>query len=263
MTNPNNVYHLGLIIAIVGLVISSAEYLAISRVFGAEGPLASRVVRFAFSNSSARRWSWAGGIVVALAFIRIAGCALALVSYVGSIAFSVGLGVAAGSHLALERRRWLGGDGSDQMNTILLCTCFLAAGPWSTRPIQYLGMVFIIAEVMLSYETSGISKLVSPAWRSGAAIPAILATATYGAPRISGILRSHAVVATGACWAVILCEMAFPLALLLPPHGLVIALAFGFLFHLSIAFLMGLNTFLWAFCATYPFVFGVVTTIRA
>ncbi|HEY6033401.1 MAG TPA: hypothetical protein VIV58_04055, partial [Kofleriaceae bacterium] len=52
--------------------------------------------------------------------------------------------------------------------------------------------------------------------------------------------------------AMVITEAAFPLALL-GPWWLVLAFfAWGVVFHVANAVLMGLNSFLWAFVATYP-----------
>jgi hypothetical protein len=50
---------------------------------------------------------------------------------------------------------------------------------------------------------------------------------------------------------VILFEVSFPLVLVAPPAIAVAALGVGLTFHLSCAVLMGLNSFVWPFPATY------------
>jgi hypothetical protein len=51
---------------------------------------------------------------------------------------------------------------------------------------------------------------------------------------------------------VIVPEVLFPFALLLPPEGLAAVLGLFLLFHLTIAAAMGLNTYPLAFVAAYP-----------
>jgi hypothetical protein len=55
-----------------------------------------------------------------------------------------------------------------------------------------------------------------------------------------------------AAWSVIIVECAFPLVVIAPFPLMVVLLSLGMLFHLLCAVIMGLNSFLWAFVATYP-----------
>jgi hypothetical protein len=52
--------------------------------------------------------------------------------------------------------------------------------------------------------------------------------------------------------ALVLWESGFVIALIAPRPVLWMMLAAGLVFHLSCAWVMGLNTFLWAFAAGYP-----------
>jgi hypothetical protein len=60
----------------------------------------------------------------------------------------------------------------------------------------------------------------------------------------------------GACaalaWLVISFECTFPIALAFGKTGSAVYAAIGIAFHISNAVIMGHNTFIWAFVATYP-----------
>jgi hypothetical protein len=77
------------------------------------------------------------------------------------------------------------------------------------------------------------------------------------------MLQSHP-AATGAFeFVFVLWESVFPIALLVPPKILLLILAMGLIFHISCAWVMGLNTFIWAFLATYPAVIFANQELRS
>jgi len=117
--------------------------------------------------------------------------------------------------------------------------------------------VFIAAQAALSYLTAGVAKARSAVWRSGRAIPLIVDTDTYGWPWVAGMLAGRPALARSACWTVIVFECLFAGALVAPEPVRLAALAVGLAFHLGCALVMGLNTFVWAFAATYPCVLAV------
>jgi hypothetical protein len=66
-----------------------------------------------------------------------------------------------------------------------------------------------------------------------------------------------------AAWCVILWETTFPIAILAPNRVRWVLLGLGACFHIGVAVGMGLNTFLWAFVATYPAVEYCAITLQA
>jgi hypothetical protein len=117
--------------------------------------------------------------------------------------------------------------------------------------LGWAALSFIAAQAVLAYATSGIAKLISPVWRDGTGLAGILSTVDHGTPRVSLWLARHPTFSELASWSTIAFECAFVLVLVLPsPVGAAI-LVIGLLFHAGCAVLMGLNSFLWAFPATY------------
>jgi hypothetical protein len=94
-------------------------------------------------------------------------------------------------------------------------------------------------------------------WRNGSALPAILATSGHGNAWAARTLQQFPRISIGLTWSVILLEVLFPLLLLGPRPLAVIAVAGGLAFHIGCAVLMGLNSFVWAFPATYPCLLSV------
>jgi hypothetical protein len=65
------------------------------------------------------------------------------------------------------------------------------------------------------------------------------------------------------CWSTIAFEVAFLSAPLLSPMPLTALLIVAIIFHASIAIVMGLNGFFWAFVSTYPSIFFLNEAIGA
>jgi hypothetical protein len=117
--------------------------------------------------------------------------------------------------------------------------------------IKDLALAFIAAQLLLSYITSGIAKLLSPIWRSGAAVSLIVRTQSYGhrdAYRWIERLHLSGPVSRGT----ILLEIIGPLLVLGGPRTTMIFIGFGVMFHLGNAIIMGLNSFVWSFTACFP-----------
>lgn len=174
--------------------------------------------------------------------------ALGIYPVAGRLALLLSLGAA----LAVRWRRNLGGDGAEQMGAVILAAACLAALPLPSQERIRWVVIFLTAQLCLSYTTAGIAKLISPLWRGGQALPAILSTSGHGHPAAAAFFRRYPAVSLAASWGVILFESLFPLAFLGPFWLIAAALILGLCFHLACAALMGLNSFVWSFPAVYP-----------
>jgi hypothetical protein len=186
-------------------------------------------------------------LILALVSVPIANPA-----FITSPAFSLIIWVLVIENLIFTWRRVMGDDGSDQMSALILMTVAICVGPQSSPLLLKIGLWYLAAQCCLAYEAAGVAKLVSPLWRGGEAIPAILSTQSYGSPRIAGILKSRRPLSLMLTWTVVIAECAFPLVLVVPWPWNLIFLAWSIAFHLTTAIIMRLNSFLWAFVATYP-----------
>ncbi len=117
--------------------------------------------------------------------------------------------------------------------------------------------------LLLSYLSAGFAKLISSDWRGGSAIAGVLNTRQYGTWPLAAWLSRHSWSAIFVCWSVILFECLGPLVAFTGQASLVAFLSAGLFFHLVTAVTMGLNTFLWAFLATYPAVVFLVASVWA
>ena len=156
------------------------------------------------------------------------------------------------SSLFLAYQIRYGKDGSNQISFIILAgLAFTFLLPMSS-PFQPVGLYFIAAQALLSYFAAGVSKISNAKWREGSALQSILNTATYGHSKAAAVLNRRPWLGGFVGWSVIAVEIVFPVALVSPP-GLLIALLFaGAMLHLATAVLIGLDTFFWAFTATFP-----------
>jgi len=150
------------------------------------------------------------------------------------------------------RLRKAGKDGSDQMRIITLLAfglCLLLPKEQSMTVALY----FIGAQALLAYTTSGIAKISSKYWRKGDVLGDILATYSYGVPKVSAFLEKHPKLEQLFSHAAIATMLAVPLSFFLPFQIPILVALFMILgFHAMTALLMGLNDFLFTFPLTFP-----------
>lgn len=154
--------------------------------------------------------------------------------------------------LMLHAGPGFGADGADQLATIAVATLVLFHWLNWVPGVAEACASFLVLQLALAYFTAGIAKVISPVWRSGSALSGILATSSWGSPRVAGWLRERPAVARLGAWAVMAFECVFPMVLVLPPTPSLALLLCGLVFHAGVAVLMGLNTFVLAFCGLYP-----------
>ncbi|MBS0262978.1 MAG: hypothetical protein JSS02_13620 [Planctomycetes bacterium] len=169
------------------------------------------------------------------------------------------LACAAILHLIQMKRHHLSFDGADEM--VLVCLTALAVG--SLGNSESAAALFIAAEAALAYFVAGIYKAASPYWKRGLALLLITRTRLFGQQRLSQALQRHPRITAALELIFVSWEVIFPVALIVPPRILFVFLMVGLLFHLSCAWVMGLNTFVWAFAATYPCIYFCNQQLRS
>lgn len=150
-------------------------------------------------------------------------------------------------------------DGADKMALVVILGALLQCLP--DQRIVLAGQAWIAGQLTLSYCTSGAAKLRLADWRKGTAPAQAMASLAWGHRRAAKVL-SHRGLALGFAWLLMLVETAFILALLAPAWLLLAVLAMFLAFHFATAVFMGLNTYPWAFLASYPSVLVFSTTMR-
>jgi hypothetical protein len=267
MSDTVAVYRAVLAIAGIGLLVSAAEYWVRADAFGPTGPFAWRVLSLRRDVPKALG-SLVGRLparatVRVLMAVRVTALLAAVASQPGEAVFTATTGLLVASEALLYwRRTSVGADGADQMTALIFVTTFLCAGIAPTEFTLNAGLWFIAAQGCFSYLAAGIAKLVSPTWRSGAAVGLILNTGAYGTPGVARLLGVRTWLSAAMSWSAMALETVFPIALVAPEPVRWTILAAGALFHVQCAVLMGLNTFLWAFIATYPAIVFVAAHLR-
>jgi hypothetical protein len=200
--------------------------------------------------------------VVLLTVVRIAGALVLLIAAKPlplAFGFALTLGSAPVMALGLDLR-----DGSDKMGLIVTLSGLLGAlGLWrGDSVLGFAGVLLAGGQLTLCYAISGAAKLLRADWRDGSVLRRVMQSASYGHPHAAFATRSG-LLCVAFCWALMLAETLFPLALLAPAPILWGALAFFLIFHVASAYFMGLNTFAWAFPAAFPAVLLLGQSVHA
>jgi len=148
-------------------------------------------------------------------------------------------------------------NGSDQLSNIILWSAGLYMLDPSSTPIAFVTLIFIAFQAELSYLTSGAYKLIHPGWRNGESLKGILSTRVFGSRHMKVVMdkMEHSYVLNS--FLLIFGEILLGLSFIFPPQLCLVSLSIGLFFHLLTAMIMGLNTFVWSFGATYPAIYFV------
>ena len=143
-----------------------------------------------------------------------------------------------------------GTDESSALQLFLLTglTIYFLPVPENTR---VLGIWFIAFQTLLSYLACGVAKLVFPIWQNGTAIEETLGTMLFGNRTVQRFIKNQR-AGRLLSWSVLAFECVLPFAVLVNPIWCIAFLALGFCFHVAIAVVMGLNSFLFPVIGCYP-----------
>jgi hypothetical protein len=149
-------------------------------------------------------------------------------------------------------RSFLTATAAEQLNSILLF--YLAACAWwPDGRFHTVTLCAIAVQTLFCYLSNGVIKMLEPDWRSGANLKTLFQLAGYSRPVVSRwAARVDAAVFRWLSMGVICWELSAMVAPLVPGVWLDAFLAIGICFHLTVAFVIGLNTFFWTFLSTYP-----------
>lgn len=155
-------------------------------------------------------------------------------------------------------------DGADKIALVVAAGLALQAlGGWSGNSrLELAGVLWVGGQLTIAYFASGVSKLRLAPWRNGQALKGALSSYMWG-NRFSATLVGRPRRTLIMAWTIMLVEAIFPLALVAPLPWLCGALGMFFAFHLGIAWVMGLNTYPWAFLAAYPSVLVLSQSLRS
>jgi hypothetical protein len=249
-------------IAAVALILDSLEVLANRDAYSRDGIFsydvlgATRRYLAASPIASAARvlYSYAG-VLVLTSLQLVCGVAL-LAEFVVSTEQRMALVgvaalVAAVSRMLLRARSHLGGEGGDEILLIVLLSIGATAG-LAGSGAAWVAACYPGMQLLLAYEVAGIAKLAGAEWRSGQAIVNINRTMLFGNQRVYRCVRGRPRVASAVSRAVIAMECGMPLLIFAGVPGAWAIVMIGLAFHIAVAFMMGLNSFVWCFGSAYP-----------
>lgn len=141
--------------------------------------------------------------------------------------------------------------GSDHLLMIVLSAVLIGRVGDASPVVVRVAVVWIGVQALLSYTIAGLAKLRDAQWRSGTALPVLLAIPAYGVPTPIQALLQRPGVARAATWGVLVFECGFPLVLL-GPRAAAVGIVVAAVFHVANAWVLGLNRFLLTWAATWP-----------
>ena len=248
----------------VSLLVTYLEKLAARRIYHSDGLMSWKVFSFDRAASGLLfRYQGANQLLFgpkgtnAAHLLGIAGVPLMWLSPVRSYTFTAGMLAIVLSCGLVQLRTAYAGDGAQQMNLVLGVSLLLGFNPW-VKPLSGVVCVFFIAaQSALSYLASGAAKLVSPIWMRGDALIKIMGTNAFGSELGFRLASFSPRFTRVVCVVTVILEVSFPLLLLGPRWVVLGFFLWGFSFHAANAVLMGLNTFVWSYLATYPALYFV------
>lgn len=246
----------------VGIVLAASEELVMRPIYADDGLLSWQVLQVGRPRSLVpqvqrlvdrlfRPRAYMGLLVVKM-LTALVLVAVSLINPRDRSAMGLLAGALLVQLLLMKRRSVYGLDGADQMYAVV----FLGLAVYELMPQGSLasvaGLIYIGAQTVLSYLIAGIAKITGPSWRDGRAIGGIMTTKIYGNSAAAAVFRGRATLGLITCWLVITFEVTFVAAFFVDREIMWVMLAAGVLFHAANAALMGLNSFLMAFVASYP-----------
>ncbi len=152
--------------------------------------------------------------------------------------------------LIFSARSAYGMDGSDQV-IFIIATCLFFIYLHNTVIIRHITFTFITLQLLFSYFISGYAKLTAKVWRNGEALVGIMGNDIYGNENVYMLLSQNIRISQVLSWIVFGWEALFFICIFCNQHVFICFIMVGFLFHLTNAIVMGLNTFFLAFVACY------------
>ena len=190
---------------------------------------------------------WGSRAAPGLMALRGLGAAALLAGWAAPVVLA---GLSLHSVVVLHRFGGPYNGGADRMGLLVLycltLSHWLPEGTAQEVAFGYLGV-----QVVLSYFISGQVKIANPEWRSGQALTEVFRFSAYPVSEDLRGLSDRPRLLWAAGWAVMLFELAFPLALL-DHHVLAASLVLAAGFHVANACLFGLNRFVWVWISSYP-----------
>ena len=258
--------HLVEIILAIQVLVSSFELLNVHYIFEDNGLLSWRIQRL--NHSKVATLSKKLGLnflfqypnIIGLIVVKIVAAFCLPILILTNHSVIIPLVLITVINLLLVIRSPQSNDGSDQMAMIILISVTLAEiinSDFSKETVLF----FIAAQSCLAYGVSGFLKQRKKGWHDGSYVKEILKTSSFGNKSILEFVNKYKVIGIVLGYIVVYGDCILSFSFAFPPSICLSLLSFGVLLHIGIARIMGLNTFLWSFGATYPAIYFVSLTL--
>lgn len=249
--------HACVALAAVGLVLTSLQ-LQFSRVATSDvGLMPWPIIRLRFRRSRFRLVRWMGSlpfpesILYRVLLLHSTTALWLLYTSLANHSLIAPLGCLVFLNITIAVRLPYGANQADSLLRIIVVAALLGESLPSSHG-QEAALMFICGQSLLAYFSSGVWKLRHTGWYDGSYVRELFATRMFGTSYLAEILKRSPGISTSIGIGVVICEVCCPLIVVLPENAMIVALLLGVTFHFIAAIIMGLNTFLWAFLATYP-----------
>jgi hypothetical protein len=242
----------------VGLVLQSIELLVNARELRNDGLLRWPDQRGRLFGAQGKlRWLYTSPACLVVFTVRAFAAVAALFLPFDAAPMPWVLAVLAGTQAYHNHRLKMIHEGSDSMYLLGLAALLAAAVEPAEPRLRAAALGFLAFQAVLAYFAAGLDKVRSVAWRDGSLLTRALRYGVHRFEPLGDALARHPALAIGLSQSVIFLELLFPLSVVLPPSAFWIFASAGVVFHLGVAFCMGLHGFFWSFIATYPAVYFV------
>jgi len=246
--------YLVICICAVGVLISAFEWLSMHKHFAAGGLFSWEIRRMGTHSTSFEKlaqWLFSYPNVLILFFIQITATITIFISSTNHILIGSCCLIIALSSILLNFRATEGISGADKMTRLIMIIGSISFFR-STPLVTSAGLIFISLQLILAYCTAGWVRLFVPTWRNGTDLALVLRQHTYSNKFVWSLTKNNKLLLKFVALFILFFECSFLICPLLSSTLFYIYLGCGILFHLSNAFIMGLNSFVWSFLSTYP-----------
>lgn len=218
-----------------------------------------------------RRWPTVGlgpiGEAVREPLFKVLVAAHAVVAVASSFALANGMNYAVlatvfvvGVRCLIEYRFPFSNTAADQIQLLIWIglSIFAVAGEGVG---QALALGFIGMTGLLAYFTAGVAKLFKRSWREGTAVEQVIKSDVFGMPTLASMVPIG-LLSPLACWSTLTLEIGGPALVAFGPEAAIVFCTMAVLFHVGIAFTMGLTPFIFGFGATYPAIYWIALYLQ-
>ncbi len=233
----------GQTILVMGIVLSSLEYLALKRWFGA-----GKIFRAMAPSGTGVNSFYALALVMATRALAAGLLCFTPMDHMlrsGILLFLVVM------TLWLFHRIPFGQEGGDQLTLMALVLLFIQSLDSQNLMVAQACCLFWSGQLVLAYLKTGWIKFAYSGWRDGTLLQLLGSSELYGHPFLHKMVQTQK-GQKGARAVLLFIEWGLPLSLLLPPSVFYVFFTLALLFHFANAVFLGLGGFFWAMAAVFP-----------